>query len=81
MLLPIFDAYLLDHRLPDLVWHPCRRTLRLINLDPFAGKYMDLLGSSLPKSDVGVATISGLKCCLAGRFACEDSDFVAIRVP
>jgi hypothetical protein len=43
----LLGAHFLDLRLPDLVGHPGRGTLRLFHLYPLALKYMDLLSASL----------------------------------
>ena len=42
---------------------------------------MDLLGSPLPQSYIGVATISCLESSLAGRLTCKDAYLIAVLIP
>ena len=75
------DTHFFDLRLPDLISHPSRRALGLVYLHPLAGEYMHLFRAPLPEPDVSVATVGCLKGRLAGRFAREDSNLIAVPVP
>jgi hypothetical protein len=76
----LLGAHLLDLRLPDLVRHPGRGALGLVNLDPLALEEVHLLCASLPEPYVRIAPIGCLQGCLAWRFSGEDAYLVTVFV-
>ena len=76
-----FDAHLLYFWLPDFIWHPRRRTLGLVNLNPLSLEKMNLLRASLPEPYVRIASVCSFQCCLSRRFSSKDAYLVALSIP
>ena len=76
----LLNSDFLDIRLPDIGWHPAGGIGGLWHLFALTLEDMYLLGSPLPKPDVGEAAVCRLQGSLSGLLSGKYSNLVSIRV-